>query len=88
MRFDFAIFDKSKNLLFLLELDGKQHYEICSYAKTEEILNSNKQHDKMKNDYCNNKGIKLFRIPYWKFNNIHEEIDKILKQVNPVPSLV
>lgn len=32
--------------------------------------------------------IKLFRIPYYKFNKINQEISKILEQVNPVPSLI
>ena len=41
----------------------------------------------MKNDYCKKNDIKLFRIPYWKFNDINNEIEKILKQVNLVPSL-
>lgn len=87
LRFDFAIFDNFNNLLCLLELDGKQHFEISQYAQTEDVLNINKKHDKMKDNYCLNKKIKLFRIPYWKFNDIYGEIDKILKQVNPVPSL-
>ena len=87
LRFDFAVFDKNENLLFLLELDGMQHYKLCNYAKTQDALNKNQNRDKMKNDYCKKNGIKLFRIPYWKFNDINNEIEKILKQVNLVPSL-
>lgn len=86
MRFDFAVFDSNGNLSFLLELDGIQHYKLCNYAKTQDILDKNKSHDKMKDDYCKNNNIKLFRIPYWKFNDINNEIEKILKQVNLVPS--
>ena len=78
---------KHKNLLFLLELDGLQHYETCNYAKTEQDLLRNKEHDKMKDNYCKDNNIKLFRIPYWEFNKINEKLDKILKQVNLVPSL-
>lgn len=86
LRFDFAVFDSNGNLSFLLELDGIQHYKLCNYAKTQDILDKNKSHDKMKDDYCKNNNIKLFRIPYWKFNDINNEIEKILKQVNLVPS--
>lgn len=42
----------------------------------------------MKDNYCKNNNIKLFRIPYWEFNEINEKLDKILEQVNLVPSLV
>lgn len=87
LRFDFAVFDDKNNLLFLLELDGLQHYETCNYAKTEQDLLRNKEHDKMKDNYCKDNNIKLFRIPYWEFNKINEKLDKILKQVNLVPSL-
>lgn len=86
LRFDFAVFDNNGNLSFLLELDGIQHYKLCNYAKTQDVLDKNKSHDKMKDDYCKNNNIKLFRIPYWKFNDINNEIEKILKQVNLVPS--
>lgn len=62
-----------------IEYDGQLHYESARYIKNEEImdlkLQKQQRHDKIKDDYCKNKRIKLLRIPYWEFDNI----PKILK---------
>lgn len=60
--FDFYI--PSKNLC--LEIDGEAHYrKYCTFGKGayERTIFT----DKIKNKYCEDKNIKLLRIPYWKF---------------------
>lgn len=72
LRFDFAVLDELNNLKLLIEYDGEFHFNKQYDADGFEILQA---HDKLKNDYCKNKNIKLIRIPYWEFENI----EKILK---------
>lgn len=58
-RFDFAILGLDKEVLYFIEYDGKQHFS--SYRGK---YNNDKEHDKIKNDYCYESGIPLIRIPY------------------------
>lgn len=56
-----------------IEFDGQQHYQdkfgIEAFQKTQ-------YHDKLKTGYCNTKGIKLLRIPYWEGNHINDILSK------------
>lgn len=68
--FDFYLPDKNT----IIEFDGRQHfgetkYFSYSYEKT-------KDHDEIKNEYCNKNNIKLIRIPFWDYN----KIESILQQ--------
>jgi hypothetical protein len=74
--FDFRI--NSNNTFILLECDGEQHFKECLYNKNG-IQN---KRDKIKDEYCKENNIKLYRIPYTKFNNIEEEIYSILLENN------
>lgn len=68
--FDFYI---PKNNL-IIEFDGKHHFEETGFGNHE----STKRHDKIKNQYCNDNGIDLLRIPYWNGNDIEKIIsDKL-----------
>lgn len=59
--FDFYLPDHN----ICIEVDGQQHYKVDSkyYNKLVEIR------DNIKTKYCEDKNIKLIRIPYWEFNN-------------------
>jgi hypothetical protein len=81
--FDFAIFDKQNNLIYLIEYDGQQHFEPRDFAgKGEEWaleqFKSTKLHDNIKNTYCRDNNIPLYRIPYWKFDEIESIINKLI----------
>ena len=72
--FDFGILNKDQTLKFLIEFQGKQHYEelpgpwnFGEYAR--EIT------DPLKREYCNTHNIPLYEIRY--DSNIKEELDKI-----------
>ena len=62
--FDFYLPD----LNVLIEFDGRQHYEASEYFHhgIEKIT----YHDKIKTQYCKQKGFELIRIPYTHINNI------------------
>ena len=72
LRFDFAVFNKNKELAFLCEFDGPQHIAHNSKFFDNDI----QKRDTMKNEYCQLKQIRLVRIPYSKLNSL--TIDDIL----------
>ena len=77
--FDFYLYDYNT----CIEFDGEQHYnmnyDITMKSPNPELAFETRQkHDRMKTEYCNNNGIGLIRIPYWKKNHIEEIITEKL----------
>ena len=75
--FDFYLPDKN----ILIEYDGKQHFKPATFGgiskeRAEYNFNENKRRDKIKDEYCKEKGIELIRIPYTK----KTKIPQILKE--------
>ena len=74
--FDFCIFkdNKQKDILFLIEFNGEQHYDVmrAKFFNGKNGLKSQKRRDKIKQDYCYNNNINLLIIPYWQFNEIEQ----------------
>lgn len=58
-----AQFDFYVNNQYLIEFDGKQHFNIGGW-NDEQALKKNNIHDKLKNEYCLKNNIPLIRIPY------------------------
>jgi very-short-patch-repair endonuclease len=56
----------------LIEYDGRQHFEQSGFSNDK--LKKTQKHDKIKNNFCKEKGINLLRIPFWK----KEEIEDIV----------
>jgi len=63
LRFDFAVFNNS-NLLYLIEYDGKQHFEPIDLFGGIEGFKDRQKRDAIKNNYCEKYNIPLLRIPY------------------------
>lgn len=75
--FDFGVLDENGNLLYLIEYNGKQHYEFIDYLhKTEEKFEIQKVRDKLKENYCKVNNIPLIIIKYNE--NINEKLIKFL----------
>jgi hypothetical protein len=77
--FDFYLSEKN----ICIEFHGRQHYEIVDFAGKGDLwankeFNKNKKHDKIKFDYCKRNKIKLIIIPYWKYDEIEEILQKTL----------
>ena len=70
LRFDFAVFDDDGNLDFLIEYQGRQHYEPVSKFGGRRGLYQQQFNDNKKRRYCLLKNIKLIEIPYWEENAI------------------
>ena len=80
--FDFAIFINGK--IALIEFDGSQHFKNSSKHWGRDNFSYVKENDEIKNNYCKNKKIPLFRIPYWWIRNdkAERELDAFIKNLN------
>lgn len=77
LRFDFAILDKDKKIIRLIEFDGEQHYEKNikntgwnTFQKYQNTLNN----DLLKNTIAKENQIPLVRIPYWERENLSYDL--------------
>lgn len=61
LRFDFAIF-KEKKLKYLIEYQGRQHFEPISEWGGNKSLEKQKKYDLLKKEYCNNNKIPLILL--------------------------
>lgn len=68
LRFDFAILDDDGNLDFLIEFQGKQHYEAVGKFGGKRGLYQQQYNDNMKRRFCALHGITLVEIPYTEEN--------------------
>lgn len=71
LKFDFGIYDKNNKLQYLIEYDGKQHFQSGTGWNTEENFEKIKRRDKIKNNYCKQNNIPLIRIPYTKYDTLN-----------------
>jgi len=63
----------------LIEYDGELHFKKSRRRNGEEKLFKTIEHDKIKNNFCDEKNIKLIRIPYW-IEDLEECLDKDIKR--------
>ena len=64
LRFDFAVFDDDGNLDFLIEFQGKQHYQAVSKFGGARGLYQQQYNDNQKRRFCALNNITLIEIPY------------------------
>lgn len=70
LRFDFAVFDDDNNLDFLIEYQGRQHYEASEKFGGKKGLYQQQYNDNKKRRYCAIHDITLIEIPYLEENLI------------------
>lgn len=70
LRFDFAVFDDDGNIDFLIEYQGKQHYEASSKFGGKRGLFQQQHNDNKKRRFCALHDFKLIEIPYTEENLI------------------
>ena len=73
LRFDFAIFDDDGNIDFLIEYQGKQHYEPSSKFGGKKGFYQQQFNDNKKRRFCALHGFNLIEIPYTEENLISYE---------------
>lgn len=58
-----------------IEYDGKQHFIAMGYSKGNQRLETSKRNDSIKNKFCKDHGINLYRISYKE--NIEEKLKEL-----------
>lgn len=71
LRFDFVIFDDDGNIDFIIEYQGRQHYEASSKFGGKRGLYQQQHNDNKKRRFCALRDIKLIEIPYTEENLIN-----------------
>ena len=79
LKFDFAIFNASHEVVACIEFDGEQHSDPLHYGR--EILKSTKMRDSIKDRYCLDNAIDLIRITKESFNSL-ESISSITSSLS------
>lgn len=77
LRFDFAVFDDNGDIDFLIEFNGRQHYQPVSIYGGRKGLYQQKHNDIEKRKYCHKNNIKLVTIPWYDLEKI--DYDYIMK---------
>lgn len=70
LRFDFGILENNQ-LKYLIEFNGKQHYQETGGWNTPEEYQSRQFNDNKKVEYCNNHNLPLIVIPYQHLNKLN-----------------
>ena len=70
LRFDFVIFDDDGNIDFIIEYQGKQHYEASQKFGGKRGLYQQQYNDNQKRRFCALQGFNLIEIPYTEENLI------------------
>lgn len=81
LRFDFAIFDNSNTLIYLIEYQGEQHYKPIDRFGGIEALEDLRVKDEIKKQYCIQKSMNLIEIPYWEYKNINRILNDELNNI-------
>ena len=81
LRWDFII--NGDEPLFI-EYDGKQHFEPVSFGgiskeRAEKAFEKTKKYDTLKDDYCNDNGYLLLRIPYTEYEHTEKLVVEFIR---------
>ena len=81
LRFDFAVFEDDGSLAFLIEYNGRQHYEPVGQMGGKRGFYQQQHNDNRKKRYCTVKHIPLVVIPYTDENLLSYDyiIDKAIQ---------
>lgn len=79
LSYDFIVY-KNSEPFYLIECQGKQHYEPIKYFGGEEKFKTQQIHDKLKSDYANMLEIPLLEIPYTITK--YKDVKRILTENN------
>lgn len=75
-RYDFYI----KEFNLCVEFDGEHHFKAVEFWGGEEYLEEVRKSDSIKNDWCQQNGIHLLRIPYWDEESIPEILKRLVEK--------
>lgn len=70
LRFDFVVFDDDGNIAFIIEYNGRQHYEPVSKFGGKKGFYQQQFNDNKKRRFCALHNIPFVEIPYYEENLI------------------
>ncbi len=70
LRFDFVVFDDDGRIDFIIEYQGRQHYEASQKFGGKRGLYQQQYNDNKKRRYCAFHNLRLIEIPYYEENLI------------------
>ena len=76
LRYDFKV--ECQGTFFLLEFDGRQHFESSTWFGGLDSFNDRQRRDKIKDDYCETHGIFLIRIQNKKINFVLHDKERVV----------
>ena len=79
LRSDFAILNKEKEPILIIEYDGEQHFKSVKIFGGEESLKATQYRDSIKDEYCKDNNIPFLRFNYKQSENDIEDL--LLKQL-------
>lgn len=74
LRFDFVVFGDNEQIKYLIECDGQQHFRSIKFMGGNKRLQTQKENDILKNEYCLRNNYVLIRIPYTSFDKIDKNM--------------
>lgn len=77
LSYDFGIKNKNNDYIYLIEFQGRQHYQPIEYFGGEEQFKNQQEHDNRKRQWCKTHNIKLIEIPY-NYNDLNEYLSQLL----------
>ena len=81
LRFDFAVYNQKKELIFLIEFHGLQHYQkVDFFQKNRQDFLKRQEYDRKKISYCLANNITLYTIPYFELDNLNSLEDLTQKK--------
>ena len=78
LRFDFVVFDDDGNIDFIIEYQGRQHYEPSPKFGGKQGFYRQQYNDNKKSRFCALHGFNLIEVPYTEENLI--DYDYIMKK--------
>ena len=79
LKSDFAILNKEKEPILIIEYDGIQHFKVIDIFGGKEALKSTQYRDSVKDEYCKENNIPFIRFNYKQSEN--DITDLLLKQL-------
>lgn len=73
LKFDFYI-ENSNNEKFVIEYNGRQHYQAIDFFGGEETLLKQQERDSKKKEYCYKNNITFIEIPYYNESLLSDEL--------------
>lgn len=81
LRFDFY-FRTKNHLEYVIEFDGEQHFRPIGRFGGKEGYEETRKRDNIKNNWCYVRGVRLLRIPYYRFDDVEDMVDDFLQNPN------